>query len=79
MTINAHFDGKVIITDERLDLPPNAALLVQIERVGAKPNRPRIGIELARDQCCRYRGSARVLADRHDHYPYGRPSTNGRA
>ena len=36
MTVNAHFDGKVIIPDEPLDLPPNQALIVQIEPVGAR-------------------------------------------
>jgi hypothetical protein len=35
MTVNAHFDGKVIVPDEPLDLPPNQALIVQIERVRA--------------------------------------------
>ena len=33
MTVNAHFDGKVIIPDELLDLLPNQALIVQIEPV----------------------------------------------
>jgi hypothetical protein len=30
-TVHAHFDGKVIVPDEPLDLPPNQALIVQIE------------------------------------------------
>ncbi|HMD76331.1 MAG TPA: hypothetical protein VKG86_03035 [Terracidiphilus sp.] len=29
MTVNAHFDGKAIIPDEPLDLPPNQALIVR--------------------------------------------------
>jgi hypothetical protein len=33
MTIHAHFDGQVIAPDEPLDLPPNQALMVQIEPV----------------------------------------------
>jgi hypothetical protein len=36
MTVNAHFDGKAIIPDEPLDLPPNQALILQIERVGPR-------------------------------------------
>jgi hypothetical protein len=36
MTVNAHFDGKTIVPDEPLDLPPNQALIVQIEPVGAR-------------------------------------------
>ena len=31
MTVHAHFDGKVIVPDEPLDLRPNQALIVQIE------------------------------------------------
>ncbi len=33
MTVHAHFDGQVIIPDEPLDLPPNQALIVQIEPI----------------------------------------------
>jgi len=33
MTVSAHFDGKAIVPDEPLDLPPNRPLIVQIERV----------------------------------------------
>lgn len=32
-TIHARFDGQVIIPDEPLDLPPNQALVVQIEPI----------------------------------------------
>ena len=31
MTIHAHFDGKVIVPDEPLDLQPNQALVIRIE------------------------------------------------
>jgi hypothetical protein len=33
VTVSAHFDGKVIVPDEPLDLPPNQALIVQIQAV----------------------------------------------
>ncbi len=33
MTINAHFDGKTIVPDQPLDLPPNQPLIVRIEPV----------------------------------------------
>src|SRR6266852_5074283 len=36
LTVSAHFDGKFIVPDEPLDLPPNQALIVQIERVGGE-------------------------------------------
>jgi predicted nucleic acid-binding protein len=32
--INAHFDGRVIVRDEPIDLPPNQALVVRIEAKG---------------------------------------------
>jgi hypothetical protein len=31
IAINAHYDGKVIVPDEPVDLPPNQALIVRIE------------------------------------------------
>ena len=33
MTLNAHFDGKVIVPDEPLDLTPNQAFVVQIQPI----------------------------------------------
>jgi hypothetical protein len=30
-TVNAHFDGGLIVPDEPLDLPPNQPLMVRIE------------------------------------------------
>lgn len=35
--LNAHFDGKVIVPDEPLDLKPNQRLRVSIEAIGAEP------------------------------------------
>ena len=36
MTVNAHFDGKVIVPDEPLDLPPNQVLILQIQPVSGQ-------------------------------------------
>src|ERR1035438_6773787 len=36
MTVSAHFDGKVIVPDEPLDLRPNQTLRTQIEPVDAE-------------------------------------------
>jgi hypothetical protein len=36
MAVNAHFDGKVVIPDEPLGLPPNQALITQIGSVGSR-------------------------------------------
>jgi hypothetical protein len=34
-TIRAHFDGRVIVPDEKVDLPLNQPLKVQVETTGA--------------------------------------------
>ncbi|HXP88661.1 MAG TPA: hypothetical protein VN841_28280 [Bryobacteraceae bacterium] len=73
MTVNAHFDGKVIIPDEPLDLPPNQALIVQIQPVDARD-------EIVREPALSWLADHAVendtlpadLAERHDHYLYGR-------
>ncbi len=76
MTVSAHFDGRVIVPDEPLDLPANQALIVQIERVGgeAVPSEESALTWLAANAI-----DSEVLpvdlADRHDHYLYGRTPT----
>jgi hypothetical protein len=79
VTVSAHFDGRVIVPDEPLDLPPNQALIVQIERVGgdAAPSDESALTWLAANAV-----DSEVLptdlADRHDRYLYGRTSTDER-
>ena len=78
MTVNAHFDGKAIIPDEPLDLPPNQALIVQIEPVEKR--------ETAEDSALTWLAANAVenddlptdLADQHDHYLYGCPGKDKR-
>ena len=79
MTVSAHFDGKVIVPDEPLDLPPNQALIVQIERVGgeAVPSDESALTWLAAN-AVDSEALPIDLADRHDHYLYGRISTDER-
>jgi hypothetical protein len=75
MTVSAHFDGKVIVPDEPLDLLPNQALILQIQTVEGQ-------IAPAEDSALAWIAANAVdtealpvdLADRHDHYLYGRPS-----
>ena len=75
MTVNAHFDGRVIIPDEPLDLPPNQALIVQIEPVTATT-------ETTDGSALSWLTANAVasptlptdLADQHDHYLYGVPA-----
>jgi hypothetical protein len=73
MTVNAHFDGKVIVPDEPLDLPLNQALIVSIEPAAEKH-------EAAEGSVLSWLAAHAVesdtlpadLADQHDHYLYGR-------
>lgn len=39
--LNAHFDGKVIIPDEPLNLQPNQRLRIEIEPIEAEATKPR--------------------------------------
>ena len=75
MTVNAHFDGRVIIPDEPLDLAPNQALRVQIEPVGCAGDLTK---EAALTWLATNAGESLTqpadLADQHDHYLYGLPA-----
>jgi hypothetical protein len=72
-TVNAHFDGKVIIPDEPLDLPPNQPLIISIERVAEKHDSVD-GSVLSWLAANAVESDALPtdLADRHDQYLYGR-------
>ncbi|MGO9259375.1 MAG: hypothetical protein ACLQU1_24130 [Bryobacteraceae bacterium] len=73
MTVNAHFDGKAIIPDEPLDLPPNQALIVQIERVGSRETEGVSALAWLAANAVESDELPADLADRHDHYLYGSP------
>jgi hypothetical protein len=79
MTVNAHFDGKVIIPDEPLDLPPNQALIVRIEPVRG-PGEPVEASALAwlASNAVESDSLPADLADQHDHYLYGCPTKDKR-
>jgi len=74
IAISAHFDGKVIVPDEPVDLPRDQALLVRIEPLPGTDSSPVESVlawlgEHAAD-------SAALPADlshQHDHYVYGTP------
>lgn len=71
MTVNAHFDGKVIVPDEPLDLRPNQALIVQIERIEGETEESAltwIAVNAVDSDAL-----PDDLADQHDHCLYGRP------
>ena len=73
MTVNAHFDGKVIVPDEPLDLPLNEPLIVQIQPVSGKsePGEESALGWLAAN-AVDSESLPRDLADRHDQYLYAR-------
>ena len=79
MTVSAHFDGKVIVPDEPLDLPPNQALIVQIERVGGElVTSDESALTWLADNAVDSEALPTDLAERHDHYLYGGSSNDER-
>ena len=74
MTVSARFDGKAIIPDEPLDLPPNQALIVQIESVGACETADESALAWLAANAVENDGLPTDLADQRDHYLYGRPT-----
>ena len=80
MTINAHFDGKVIVPDQPLDLPANQPLIVQIEPASA-PGEPGEEPPLAWLAANAVESDTLPadLADQHDHYLYGSPRKDKQA
>lgn len=72
MTVNAHFDGKVIIPDEPIELPPNQPLIVRIEAIGANAL---VGEQSAQAWLAANAVDSDTLpvelADQHDRYLYG--------
>ena len=73
MTVNAHFDGRVIIPDEPLDLQPNQALIVQIEAVGARETGDESALGWLAANAVENDDLPADMADQHDHYLYGCP------
>lgn len=74
IAINAHYDGRVIVPDEPVDLLPNQALIVRIEAKNAdeSPGHESVLAWLAENAS----DNADVPSDlsyQHDHYLYGVP------
>jgi hypothetical protein len=74
-TLKAHFDGKVLVPDEPVDLPINRPLELRVESVGKTPAAPAALDRLAAlAHSIPTRASDRTdLAAQHDHYLYGTP------
>jgi len=76
MTIHAHFDGRVIIPDEPLDFRPNQAVIVQIKPLEGEMEESALAWIAA--NAVDSEALPTDLADRHDHYLYGRPKKDKR-
>jgi hypothetical protein len=66
-TISAHFDGRVIVPDTPLGLPPGRRLRVHIETVEPETYPLAEIAQLATDM------GVSDLADRHEHYAHPGP------
>jgi hypothetical protein len=74
-TLKAHFDGKVLVPDEPVDLPVNCSLEVRVQLVTSEsnPNKPLARLaELARELPSDV-NAPRDGASQHDHYLYRTP------
>jgi hypothetical protein len=68
-TLTAHFDGKVIVPDEPVQLPIGQRLQVQVELADAPAARFADLLQFAAD----LPDAPPDLAAQHDHYLYGNP------
>jgi hypothetical protein len=77
--MTGYFDGKVIIPDEPLELPPNRRVVFNVEAqpqagvVDAPVNGTRSVLEWAADNAVDSPSLPTDLAHQHDHYLYGTP------
>jgi hypothetical protein len=75
ISIHAHFDGKVIVPDEPLDLPSGEALIVRVEPVSGMPgpaeDSPASSLGWLLENASDSPALAADLAREHDHYLYG--------
>ena len=72
MTINARFDGRVIIPDKPLNLPPNQALIIQIQPLESTEEFGGSALNWLAANSADSDTIPPDLAHRHDHYLYGR-------
>jgi len=72
IAINAHYDGKVIVPDEPVDLPPNQALIVRIETKSLdKPPTRESALAWLAANASDSPDVPSDLSHQHDHYLYG--------
>lgn len=68
-SITGHFDGKVIVPDEPLDLPAGQRIEIEIRSVAPQSSRFADLAQFAADLS----EAPSDLASQHDHYLYGTP------
>ena len=75
VAIRGHFDGKVFVPDEPVDLPTGRALILHVE-VAQQPDTSAAPAEDLFAVLDRHAGSVNAPVDwsaEHDHYLYGTP------
>jgi len=74
--LKAHFDGKVLVPDEPVDLPTGCTLEIQVQALASSTNPASQSllrlVELARQNPVGDQTPS-DLAEQHDHYLYGAP------
>ena len=74
VALKGHFDGKVIVPDESLDLPRNQRLIVHVEPIPDKePAQEPSLLEWMAQNPVDDSALPSDLAHEHDHYLYGTP------
>ena len=75
MTIKAHYDGKVLVPDEPVDLPINCPLELKVQPLSAaqRSERPLARLAELAQQFPVSPDTPSDLAAQHDHYLYGLP------
>lgn len=74
IAVKAHFDGKVIVPDEPVDLPKGEPLLLRIEVVRKSARRPKKSVfDWIVENRIDDDSLPTDLAHQHDHYLYGTP------
>jgi hypothetical protein len=75
ISIHAHFDGKVIVPDEPLDLPCGEPLIVRVEPVSgnSRSGKSESSLSWLLENASDSTGIPEDLAGEHDHYLYGSP------
>ena len=73
LTIRCHFDGKVLIPEEPIELPEGEPLVAHVERSAKPETRPQSSLQWLFDHAVDDPSAPEDLTYQHDHYLYGLP------